>query len=312
MNMIRHLNPLEHKAIGLLKFEMESPLHVGAGSIEARRTFIRIPVGKGFLIPSSTWKGAFRSISEKIAKSMNLKDELAKFAIKLFSEEQRVSYRVDEWFCSEVLNVLKGGTSSVIPYDDRGLSKIASGIGFTAEELDEIKEKGFFARESLLYKLAESILAVHCPLGKLYGNHVLAGKLRFLDTVLRPDIDETVLHERSGTAIDRRSGKVREKVLFVLESISGKEVKLRIIADNLAPGEEDSQLFALTIEAIKELGLSIGARKSAGMGMLKLNEEASYWYVVNLKDDKRGVKIGNPFKHAERKSLEGTIKWLQG
>ncbi|MEM2363738.1 MAG: RAMP superfamily CRISPR-associated protein [Candidatus Nezhaarchaeales archaeon] len=312
MGLIRHLNPLEYKAIGLLEFKIETPLHIGAGVIEARRTLVRIPGDSGFLISSSTWKGAFRSISEKLARSMELRDELAKLAVKSFREEPRVGYEVDEQFCKEVLNVLQGGTSSILPYDMKSLIELAGEVGFTAEELAEIKKRGFAARENLLYKLAESILAIHCPIGKLYGNHVIAGKLRFLDTILRPGRDGIILHERPGVAIDRCTGRAKEKNLFFLESIIGDGLKLRIIADNLAPGEEDSKLLASTVEAIMELGLSLGARKSAGMGKLKLNSEASYWYVVNLKNDKGGVMMGNPFKHAERKSLEDFVKWLQG
>ena len=310
MGLIHHLNPLEYKAIGILEFEIETPLHIGTGTTEMRRAFVRIPGNGGFLIPSSTWKGAFRSISERIAKSMDFRDKLAGLAVKLFKEEPRATYEVDERFCNEVINVLRGDTSNIIPYSSKDLIEVAAEIGFTLEEISEVKSRGFGARDNLLYRLSESILAIHCPIGKLYGNAVLAGKLRFLDTILKPEASKIILHERPGVAIDRYSGRVREEALFILESIIGERVKLKIIADNLAPGAEDSKLFALTLEAIDNFGLNLGARKSAGMGWLKLNNEASYWHIINLKDDESGAKIGNPFKHVEKRSIKEFLKWL--
>ncbi|MEM4618797.1 MAG: RAMP superfamily CRISPR-associated protein [Desulfurococcaceae archaeon] len=308
MSLIYHLNPLEYKAIGILEFEIESPLHIGTGTTDMRRTFIRIP--GGFLIPSSTWKGAFRSISERIAKSMDFRDKLANLAVKSFKEEPKATYEVDEKFCNEVINVLCGGTSNIIPYDSKELIEIAEEIGFTLEEINEVKSKGLGTRNNLLYRLSESILAIHCPIGKLYGNAVLASKLRFLDTILKSEVSKIVLHERPGIAIDRYSSRVKEEALFILESIIGEKVKLKIIADNLVPGAEDSKLFALTIEAIENLGLNLGARKSAGMGSLKIISEASYWYVINFREDKNGVKIANPFKYAEKRSIKEFLEWL--
>ncbi|MEM2169776.1 MAG: RAMP superfamily CRISPR-associated protein [Candidatus Nezhaarchaeales archaeon] len=310
MGLIHHLNPLKCKIIGVLEFKIEAPLSISTGGAEARRAFIRIPGDEGFLIPSSTWKGVFRSISERIAKSMEFKDKLADLAVKSFEEDLKASYRVNKEFCSEVLNVLRGNRSTVIPYSKEELIEIAEQSGFTLEEIGEIMEKGFNTRDNL-YRLSESILAFHCPIGRLYGNQLLAGKLRFLDTILRTS-DGTKLHERTSVAIDRYSGKVRERAFFILESIIGERVWLRIIADNLTPRANDSRLFALTLRAIKELGLSLGARKSAGMGLLTLSDETSYWYIVDLESDKEGIKIANPFKYAEKKSMEEFLKWLHG
>lgn len=312
LDSIHHLNPLEHKAIGLLEFKIKSPLNIGIGATDVRRAFIKVPKDRGFLIPSSTWKGAFRSVSERIAKSMDFRDKLVELAVKSFEEEFKAAYKVDEKFCNEVLNVLRGGASTIIPYSGEDLIEVAGEIGFTLEEVGEIKERGFGTRDNLLYRLSESILAFHCPIGKLYGNHVLAGKLRFLDTILRLGNDGITLHERPGVAIDRRSDRVRGGALFILESIIGEKVRLRIVADNLIPGAEDSRLFALTLEAIENFGLSLGARKSAGMGWLTLNGNASYWYTVDLRSDKSGVKIANPFKYAEKRSMEEFLKWLYG
>lgn len=310
MGLIHHLNPLEYKIIGFLEFEIETPLHISAGTTEARRVFLRVPGDRGFLISSSTWKGAFRSISERIARSMRFESDLTNLAVKSFREDSRITYEVSKEFCEDMLNVLRGHKSNIIPYNKEDLAEIACKIGFTSDEVNEIRDKGFSARDNLLKRLAESILAVHCPIGKLYGNHVLAGKVRFLDIILGHRAG--LIHERAGISINRRSGTVREGALFTFESIVNERVKLRIVVDNLTPGAEDSKLFALTLEAIKNLGLSLGARKSAGMGSLKMRNEESYWYIVDLRNDEGGVGIGNPFKYTEKISVDEFLKWLQG
>lgn len=312
-----HLNPILYKAIGILEFETESPVSVGAGGAELKRSFLRLPTGE-FIIPSSTWKGAFRSLTEKLAKSIQFKG-IEGFALKFYHEGvEGISYcgersdkLMDEFekqFMEEVIKVLKGGKSNVIPHTPHELSGSMMKLGYEEYEINEVREKGRNARERLAYRLAEDYLAFHCPLGRLYGNRILAGKLRFLDTIFMPKTIET----RPGIAIDRKSGKVKEGALYFTEVIpKGMKLKLIMIADNLAPGNTDSKLFASTLNTSK-FGLYVGARKTAGLGALKIDEELSHWYVIELEKDKEGLKLGNPFKYGERKTFNEFIKLLYG
>jgi CRISPR/Cas system CSM-associated protein Csm3 (group 7 of RAMP superfamily) len=127
--------------------------------------------------------------------------------------------------------------------------------------LKDVENKGIQATGGLAYRMAEEYLAVNCPLGKLYGNRVFAGKLRFCDSIVSTK-SGTAVGRRPGIGIDRRSGKVMENLLYFTETISkGESIRLIIVADNLLKGQEDSKILGLTLKTIKTLGLQIGGRK---------------------------------------------------
>jgi CRISPR/Cas system CSM-associated protein Csm3 (group 7 of RAMP superfamily) len=315
-DVISHLNPLQYKAVGVLDFEAESSINIGLGDTGVRKAFLRIPEYDKFLIPSSTWKGAFRSISERLAKNMPFKHKLAETAVKFYREkEMGISYQgkpedLEDFkkFTDTVIKVLRGDKTE-LPYASSEISEMAERIGYEKREIHEIERMGLQTRGGLAYRLAEDLLAVHCPIGRLYGNRLLAGKVRFLDSILERRAVKVEI--RPGAGIDRKSGKVREGSLYFTETLTrGTRIKLIVIADNLISKEGDSRLFASTLNTIAEIGISIGTRKSAGLGMLKLNVESSYWYLIELGEDKKGLGLSNPFKYGKRKSFSEFKKWL--
>lgn len=255
-----HLNPLYRKLVGKIVFRVETPLSVGVGGEEMFRQVLR--VGDRVVIPATTWKGAFRSIAERLAKSMELQG-VEGLAVKLYREtEKGIIYRPtdhdSEWerFLSEFKNILSNQEVQTPGYglDHEEVTRFLNDM-YVAQDQEDIKDK------------AERYLAYNCPIGRLFGNHVLAGKVRFIDTVL--EIKQT--HLRPGIGMDRPAGKVKEGLLYYIESIpSGTEITLRFVADNLLPRKTDTKLFDNTLEYIRVLGIQIGARKSAGMGLLKV------------------------------------------
>jgi len=310
-----HLNPLENKIIGELTFRSKGLLHVGSGGVEARRRFIRISDGR-FLIPSSTWKGAFRSLSEKVFRSMEFKG-ISKIAADLYMEDRGgISYRpTDEekrrefrLVGEDIVNALRGEAPTIIPEEPSIVEDILRELGYEDREIEVVRDKGFDAPGRLAERMTEDYLAAHCPLGRLYGNKVLAAKLRFTDSLL--NIKKT--YEKPGIGIDRRTGKVQEAALYFLE-VAPKDlkIKLRVIADNLKPGEEDSLILASTLEIIREIGLQIGARKSVGLGELEIDEKETRFYIVDLRSDKDGVKLANPLKNVKPKRMGEFIRWLK-
>ena len=302
-----HLNPLRTKVVGTLEFKVETPVHVGVGGTEARRTFLRTPDGE-LVIPSSTWKGAFRSIAEKLSRTVEPSLNLERVAVESYREGERgIEYR-SEQAVEELVKVLRGGRSDIIPESAERLREILEEIGYERQDLNEVEKKGLEAEERLAYRLAEDYLALYCPVGKLFGNKVLAGKVRFFDTILRVRTEE-----RAGVGIDRSTGTVMERYLYFIEVIPrGHELNLTMLADNILPGETDSKLFASTLEFIRELGLQIGARKSAGCGLLKLSRGS--FRVIDLEEDREryGLWIGNPMRHALPMNLEEFLTWLRG
>ncbi len=301
-----HLSSIKTKIIGALTFDIESPVHVGVGGEEAVRELIMLPSGE-ILIPSSTWKGAFRSISEQIAKQASLKG-LSGLAVKLYREEARVSYRGDsEEFrklVEDFVTSLQGGTPKILPHKTEELESLMIELGYSEDDVKEVRTKGLNARGKVLQGLVEEYIALHCPIGRLYGNMAIAGKVRFTDSIIN-----TKVETRPGVGIDRKSGRVMEKMLQFINVISKGPVELKMIMDNLFPGEDDSKILASTLEVIKSLGISIGARKSAGLGCLRLLKHD--FYVLDLESDQKDkFVIGNPFKKVKPMTLEEFVKWL--
>jgi CRISPR/Cas system CSM-associated protein Csm3 (group 7 of RAMP superfamily) len=246
-------------------FEAETPVSVGVGGEEVLRQVLRI--GHWIVIPSTTWKGAFRAIAERLAKTMEL-DGLERLAVKLYRETQkRIVYTPrdtdQDWetYLSEFKSVVNGNPIQNPQYvlKPQEVTQFLNDVYVDIEEVKKAKD-GY-------EKMAEGYLAYNCPIGRLFGNHVLAGKVRFMDTII--DVMQT--HFRPGIGIDRKTGKVREGILYYIESIPSKtEISLRIVADNLVSGETDTTLFNNILDYIQKLGLQIGTRKTAGMGLLSL------------------------------------------
>ena len=259
-----HLNPLHHKMVMKIVFETVTPVSVGVSGQEMLREILK--VGEKPLIPATTWKGAFRAIAEKLAKTMSLQG-VEELAVKLYREtEKGISYTPldhdEEWerFYEEFEDAINNKQSPTPKYGLK-TEKIKQFINdtYVDEEEARINSKD----------TAERYLASHCPIGRLFGNPVLAGKVRFIDTVL--DVKKT--HLRPGIGIDRKTGKVRENVLYYVESISScTEITLRLVADNLLLRETDTTLFNNTLDYIQKLGIQIGTRKTTGMGLLTVKD----------------------------------------
>jgi CRISPR/Cas system CSM-associated protein Csm3 (group 7 of RAMP superfamily) len=265
--MSLHLNPLHRKLLVKFIFEAETPVSVGVGGEEVLRQVLRI--GHWIVIPSTTWKGAFRAIAERLAKTMEL-DGLERLAVKLYRETQKgIVYTPrdtdQDWetYLSEFKSVVNGNPIQNPQYvlKPQEVTQFLNDVYVDIEEIKKAKD-GY-------EKMAEGYLAYNCPIGRLFGNHVLAGKVRFMDTII--DVKQT--HFRPGIGIDRRTGKVREGILYYIESIPTKtEIPLALIADNLVPGENDTVLFRLTLDYVEKIGLQIGAGKSRGLGLLMLKK----------------------------------------
>lgn len=280
--MSLHLNPLHHKLVGEIVFIAETPISVGVGGQEMLRQILRIE--DKVVIPSTTWKGAFRSIAERLAKTMKLQG-VERLAVKLYREtEKGITYRPTsddkEWdtFLKEFEAVINNEQAQTPMYK------------LSHEDIMEFLNDMYTApNEADIEDRAERYLAYNCPIGRLFGNQVMAGKIRFMDTVL--EINKS--HYRPGIGIDRPAGRVKENILYYIESIpSGTEIKLRFVGDNLLE-RTDKTLFENTLNYVERLGLQIGTRKSAGMGLLKV--EKIRRIEIDLEHDD-GFRIIRPFE----------------
>jgi CRISPR/Cas system CSM-associated protein Csm3 (group 7 of RAMP superfamily) len=293
-----HLLPLRNRAIGKLIFSNTGLLHVGSGGEEARREMVAIRRDdeRLILLPSSSIKGAVRSLAEYICSSVGT-GSVPDFFCMAGDEGMKVregeEEKAIEWLVKqpEIINILFS----------LGFGDDLEAYGISGESSEEELRK--IPKEHAV-RMAEKYATTLHPLYRLFGGSSIAAKVRFLDTLLEPR-----LTEKAGIALDRRSGRVLEGHLYFFEALAPGDFSVWFIADNLLPGEEDSRLFALTLEFIRENGLWIGARKSTGMGRLEL-KGGEIW-LVETEKDANGRLLSNPWRHEVKRDLQAFLKYLQ-
>ena len=284
----------EAKFVGILTFTGLGPVRVGAKRAGNVLYTLRLRDGR-LVIPSSTWKGAFRSLAEKLAKTLQLSG-VEKLAVESVSLAQGMAEkrRMVAWLVDEFVGALRGQRTEHFDPDD--IKRVLVEIGYSEEELQRL--------ESPLDALVH-YLEYYCPVGRLFGNSVRAASVRFLDTYISA---ETIL--KPGIGIGRKGLTVEEGVLYFVELLPQvTSIKLAVVGEIEKRGDTASRLLALVLEAIGEVGLSVGGCKSVGCGPLLL--EFSEFHVVEYAKDPSGALIVNPFK-APSMSLGVFAEWLRG
>ncbi|MCS7105585.1 MAG: RAMP superfamily CRISPR-associated protein [Thermofilaceae archaeon] len=279
------------KFVGKLRFTAKTPVHIGGAGEAATLYALKLGPNR-FLIPATTWKGAFRNIAERLAPTMQM-NALEKLAVDkvTLSENPRSSVRD---LLQDFLNSVKGGDSQFFKPEE--VKRVLASVGYSEEELSKLEDPTLALTEFLAY---------HCPIGRLFGNQVRAGNVRFTDTIFYSSGQY-----RPGVGIDRKTLTVKEKALFQIEtSEAGVPVTLLILGEVDEPGSTPYKLLASTLEFVKEVGLNVGGRKSAGLGLLQL--EHAEFHTVKLKEDKGGIGLGNPLKTPPL-DLENFTKLLRG
>ncbi len=285
----------EAKFVGKLVFKSETPFHIG-GTRERNILYTFRLSDNRLLIPASTWKGAFRAISEKIAPTLPMSD-LERLAVERvsLSRNPRESLKKDD-LLSSFADALSGKSSP--PFDARNVKDVLLMLGYSEEELKSDNP------EDQMGALI-SYLAYYCPIGRIFGNQVRAASLRFVDTQI-----PSSTQRRAGIGIERSIGAVREGALYFVETSSaGSSIPLLVVGEIEKRGGSTARLLASTLEVVERIGLNVGGRKSAGLGLLLLDK--AEFHVVELRNDTNGLLLANPFK-APSKNIEEFIKWLRG
>jgi CRISPR/Cas system CSM-associated protein Csm3 (group 7 of RAMP superfamily) len=303
-----HLNPLTTKLAGRILFKPEATLHIGIGGWGVRREILKTSDGR-IIIPASTWKGAFRQIGEKVAKNLPLQG-LEKIAVDGYLENDKgITYKIEGEDREKFVKALRG-EGDFFGLTKSDIAKLLLQLDYTQDEIEKIVKEGEEGEEQEegRKKGAEEalgkILALYCPITRLFGNTTIAGKLRFIDT-----ITPFTLHIKPGVGIDRRSGTAKEDQLYFIEAASvDSNITLRFVADNIEPRKTDSILLGSILKYVEKLGLQIGARKSTGMGDLTMVE--AEFYLVKLSEDKEGKGLANPFKFGNKMGLKQFLAWL--
>jgi CRISPR/Cas system CSM-associated protein Csm3 (group 7 of RAMP superfamily) len=287
--------PPKAKFVGLLSFKSEGPIHVGRAREGNVLYALRLPDGR-LLIPASTWKGAFRALAERLALTMPMSG-LEELAVKIVMPAQRQE---------EAVKRVEG---DLVDEFRAALEKKSSRVFDLADVEGKLLSLGYSTDPSLIEDLRLALvhyLCLHCPVGRLFGNWARAGGLRFLDTIIASSAQR-----RPGVGIDRRTGTVREDVLYYVEtSEAGLKVPLVLAGELEGRGNTPARLLASTLEAVEAVGLSVGGRKSAGLGLLSLQEARFHAFELGVGGDADGAFLANPLR-APSMSLKDFAAWLR-
>jgi len=301
-----HLLPLRNRVIGRLRCRSTRLLHLGAGGAEVRREMLSVTVQcergreRRVLIPASSLKGAFRRRAELVFNSIGtrvlpeffrLKDEGVEVQGK--EVEEVVEWLLDQPKIYEALVSLGFGDDleRLGVKNEEDLRK-----KWEEREMNQNVKRKF---KSMMERYASTL---H-PVCRLFGTQSMAAKVRFFDVLLDPR-----LAEKPGIAIERKSLRVKEGHLYFLESLLPQSFSIWFIADNLFPGEEESLLLASTLQSILQVPLTLGAKKSAGMGSIEL-EGGEFWLIETEKDGE-GAILADPFTNSKPLGLSEFLRWL--
>ncbi|ABP95327.1 MULTISPECIES: RAMP superfamily CRISPR-associated protein [Metallosphaera] len=209
--------------------------------------------GDTYVIPFSTWKGAFRSTTEAIVEQpdsqnvINLLMDKVNAAIDKAEEWNPVVARRVFW---EIAKEVKGLNYPEI----EGLDRVLKDVLNPEATRDDTKR--------LVKEIIRSYLS---PVDRLYGGpgpdaevreFGFAGALIFSDSVMRGAERGMV----TKTSIDRRTRKVAEHMLFTEEVVYPKSVRVRVILHRVP--DFALKAWVNTLRFLAEVGLGLGSGKS--------------------------------------------------
>lgn len=281
------LGVLRHRAILDLKFRTKTPIHIGSGMRGEALQRVLVLEGDKLVIPASTWKGIFRKTTEILAKSLTRKPQVFSDyefkAIKAHIEEDKIKHR-------DVMDIIVNSLSKVVEeYGVEVLRRFLLDTVFTdREELERMVSVDVGGKRVTILETVEAldkldfIVQLLCPICRLYGAPSLKGKLLFIDTIV--PYGKYTSRFRAHVGIDRASETKSEHHLYSMELVSCSEVGLKIIVNNVKPGTSDAILLAATLNYILNEGVTLGRRRSIGLGVLELIEDDSRVYVNELEN----------------------------
>ncbi len=133
-------------------------------------------------------------------------------------------------------------------------------------------------------RAVEPIIAPLCPICRLFGGPGLKAKLEIVDVTLHTE----GIHAVTYASIDRPTSTVRAKHLYTLENLAVKKLRVTVRIKNIAPGSSEAKILSTLLTYLKEIGVSVGGKKSCGEGRFVLNPEQSVGTFIELS------KLSNP------------------
>ncbi|MGB9622520.1 MAG: RAMP superfamily CRISPR-associated protein, partial [Candidatus Bathyarchaeia archaeon] len=126
-----------------------------------------------------------------------------------------------------------------------------------------------------------------CPLCGTFGSTELASHVRIYDAYPKDDSARTFL--KTGVSIDREFNAVRPGLLFTEELVVPSMIwlfKMDVLNIKFLPEPERedprAELLKNLLEYSLKMGISVGARKGVGCGLMRIRE--AKWYVYSLEN----------------------------
>ncbi|WP_157935528.1 RAMP superfamily CRISPR-associated protein [Kyrpidia spormannii] len=239
--------------------ELMSPLHIGVserGAMGMDAKVVRWPDGRP-VIPGSSLKGVLRSFLETVGQNESLRNLLSPEGppVCIITEnpcgrEFRKKEDRDKWRRRQMAIPTNGD-----PDPDDGSR--GSWDNLSEEEKAEIDRE-----------LAEAIYRSLCPICRLFGNQLFAGKISIPDLVPEQGHPTEWFDVRDGVGIDRDTRTARNGVKYDFELVNpGVVFPLTVRAMNL---EDDEQAWLLLgLEALRNGELFLGGKTSRGLGSVR-------------------------------------------
>lgn len=227
-----------------LKFRVPNGFRIGSKLEGNLVTQLRID-GDIVLIPSSSWKGMFRRVSESVLNSRE------------HSNGHSVSDKVIQ---DEVLKKAED------------LARVDERFRKIAESNNLITIKGLQGETQVndKEKFAELYGEYSCPIERLYGGKYFAGGITVSDTVIKsPEIEQ-----RTHVSIDRKTRKRMEGHLYQEEIVHVNFLEVKVIVRG------EFELWKNTLKFLRDIGYFIGGGKSRGIGYIKLDDKESMYAEV--------------------------------
>jgi len=224
-----------------LKFSVPNGFRIGSKVDGNLVTQLRID-GDIVLVPSSSWKGMFRRVSESV---LNSREHSNGHGVSDKAIQEEVAKKAED------------------------LARVDERFRKIAESNNLITIKGLQG-DNDNEKLAELYGEYSCPIERLYGGKYFAGSMTVSDTAIKsPEIEQ-----RTHVSIDRKTRKGMEGHLYQEEIVHVNFLEVKVIVRG------EFELWKNTLKFLRDIGYFIGGGKSRGIGYIKLNDKESMYAEV--------------------------------
>ncbi|MBO3842807.1 MAG: CRISPR-associated RAMP protein [Candidatus Brockarchaeota archaeon] len=124
-----------------------------------------------------------------------------------------------------------------------------------------------------------------CPICGIFGSTELASHIRIYDAYPKDDSARTFT--KTGVSIDREFSAARPGLLFTEELVVPNVVwsfRMDVLNIRFLPEPDDGDpragLLKSLLDYLLKMGISVGARKSVGSGLVKLRQ--AMWFIYSL------------------------------